>query len=723
MKKISTLILVLLFLSLTGCKDNTKISENYPTLSSAKNYVCVYDGALPKGTRFQEGQSANRDYLFLDNGKIFRCTDYIYDYENMSGTLELVSLDSEGTFNSIEWPFGQINPDNLGLVPHKDSFFTQQWEKDDKSDCYKAVITVYDSKFNVKNIVSLDFLEGNDERFYYDFALDKEGYIHINYRDFKSGSLKSKYMLVSPDGELIFKEDVGSIDFYQFMTLYDGSLALEYLEELPDKHVKHYLMQFDKNTGEKKTLREYIEYIPFNYYDKNTYICGEYCQGVFLCDIVSGETKSIFSWDENDIPRRFVENIQAFEDKTVTLTYYDDNDNTGFMVLKPMDNDDISEVEFAVSPSGKIHYAYAVSEFNKKHPNVRITMNDSYDQNLLLAKLSTGDGPALVEANYVGFENHAKLWDVIEFSDDSVIDYLNYTVLRIGSIDGNLYGVMQDFSIETMATYLDDTQLEYNAFINRADNTQEIKAMISKADNLNLATYYFDHGIEDNFYFDKEGNFKLEPESFEAFLKVIDELGCSSNVLLCEEPLLSGEVLGETIYIKRPEDLIFYENYYGKDVNFSGYPGTSGPVSFIFDPFILAVPSKAPSEDKEIAMEFLNMLLSYDYQMDVKDNSNFNLSVRTDVLKQQIYSVTADTFSDRAENDYKPLPYEPDNAENEKNLFNLIGDSKAYPYYRYEDYTAILREEFMEYFDGKIKEEMLLDRIKNRVSLYVKEMN
>ncbi len=714
---------MLLAFSLTGCnKKSLNKDDNNSKFNDIPNYVCVLDGEIPKGTRFTDGQDLNKDFLFFNNEKVFRCMDYIYDFDNMKGTLEVLSLDSDDNFLSAEFPFGFVNPDYIGVVPCQDCFYTGDWALDEEDGCFKFRIDIYDFEYNIKKSVPLDFIDGTYEQFYYDFAVDKDGYIHINQKKYINGNFESDFILASPDGQVLFTKEVGAYEFGEFFVMYDGNLAMDYLEVLGDNHVKHHLLQFDKISGKETVLREYVDYIPFNFYDKDTFVCGDYYQGVFLADIDSEETKNIFSWDDNNMSKRYVDSIQAFEDGTVSLIYSDDYDNRGFMILKPGEAENVHEVEFAVSASGKIHYANAVKEFNKTHPGVKIKMTDEYNQTLLLAKLSSGNGPAIVEANFIGFEKQAKLWEVIDFSDDSdLLDDINDTVLRIGSINGNLYGVMQDFSLETMATYLDEADLEYRAFLYEAEATEGLKALVSQADGLNLATYYFDHGIDDNIYLNKEGEFKLDSEEFKRILRIFDDLNCNSDMFLSENPLMAKEVLGETVYIKRPEDLILYEKYYGDGTNFFGYPGEDGPVSFVFDPFILAVPSNAPSKDKEIAMEFLKMLLSYDYQIKVKDDDSFNLSVRNDVLKEQIYSVTSETFEKDLRNDYRPLDCEPDNALNEKNLTELIEASTAYPYYRYEDYSNIMREEFGEYFEGKIDEETLMDRIEKRVGIYVKE--
>ena len=53
---------------------------------------------------------------------------------------------------------------------------------------------------------------------------------------------------------------------------------------------------------------------------------------------------------------------------------------------------------------------------------------------------------------------------------------------------------------------------------------------------------------------------------------------------------------------------------------------------------------------------------------------------------------------------------------------NVLKQKCRHPYYKYEDYTAILREEFEEYFYGRINAEVLADRIEKRAGIYAMEM-
>ena len=189
------------------------------------------------------------------------------------------------------------------------------------------------------------------------------------------------------------------------------------------------------------------------------------------------------------------------------------------------------------------------------------------------------------------------------------------------------------------------------------------------------------------------------------------------------EGLREGEVLCNHFLIFKPKDLIFYRKIYGDDANIVGFPGKNGSKNLLKSSNILAIRKTASDQDKEVAIEFAKMLLSYDMQLKMTRDDNFNFSVRTDVLEEQINAVkTGERLSV-----FSPLGsyqgFYVENLDNEKNgreLKELI--EKSEPYYEDgDDFVNILEEELSEYFSGKITEDILIDRLNSRVGLYLKE--
>jgi len=125
----------------------------------------------------------------------------------------------------------------------------------------------------------------------------------------------------------------------------------------------------------------------------------------------------------------------------------------------------------------------------------------------------------------------------------------------------------------------------------------------------------------------------------------------------------------------------------------------------------------------EAAKEFMTMLLSYEMQQKLAKSPNFNLSVRNDVLKEQIHSLRDGEYISPPSLEDSPYGFSLENPNYERiELFlnDLIDGSMPYKEPD-EAYLAILEEEFEAYFGGEISREELSDRLSSRVGIYLEE--
>lgn len=225
---------------------------------------------------------------------------------------------------------------------------------------------------------------------------------------------------------------------------------------------------------------------------------------------------------------------------------------------------------------------------------------------------------------------------------------------------------------------------------------------------------------EDSFYVNADGEPEFDTQEFRKVLNLIDTYGPDNASVPFVEGLGEGRVLCNHIQIFHPQDLLFYRDTYGDGVKLTGFPSVDGARHRLESTHILAMRKTASETEKEIATEFMKLLLSYDTQLTMSKDDNFLLSVRTDVLNEQIDSVVEGTLLSAPGFDRSFYLDEPDNEKNRKELLELIEKSVS----RHESgdsYRDILGEEFEDYFSGEITEEMLIERMSNRVGLYFKE--
>lgn len=121
-----------------------------------------------------------------------------------------------------------------------------------------------------------------------------------------------------------------------------------------------------------------------------------------------------------------------------------------------------------------------------------------------------------------------------------------------------------------------------------------------------------------------------------------------------------------------------------------------------------------------MAAAFIAMCLSYEGQVQAAKERNFALSVRWDMLEEQIAAM--DERSMPALPNFGQIMLGDDlNIElDRKTLLDLVDQAKPRRYFPPE-LQNILFEELSQYFAGEITEEMVINNLESRVGLYLEE--
>ena len=132
--------------------------------------------------------------------------------------------------------------------------------------------------------------------------------------------------------------------------------------------------------------------------------------------------------------------------------------------------------------------------------------------------------------------------------------------------------------------------------------------------------------------------------------------------------------------------------------------------------------SETTQEEKEVAVAFLSMLLSYEGQRLLAEDINFGMSVRRDMLEEQIAAMKGDTEVEMG--DFPRLSFslgdQVDVERDRATLLHLIETAEPKRQLPGE-LDDILYEELEQYFNGTITEDMLIDHLESRVGLYLNE--
>lgn len=186
--------------------------------------------------------------------------------------------------------------------------------------------------------------------------------------------------------------------------------------------------------------------------------------------------------------------------------------------------------------------------------------------------------------------------------------------------------------------------------------------------------------------------------------------------------LEEGKVLVNSVYIRSPQTVAGVRIYYGEDANCIGYPTKDGSAHYVSGGAPLAIRRTATAEEKEVAVAFLSMLLSYEGQQLLAEDINFGMSVRRDMLEEQIAAMKEDTEVEMG--DFPRISFslgdQVDVERDRATLLHLIETAEPRRQLPGE-LDDILEEELEQYFNGIITEDMLIDHLESRVGLYLNE--
>ena len=568
---------------------------------------------------------------------------------------------------------------------------------------------------------------------------DKSGMIHAALYSSDSGT--SDYKILSKDGKIIYVLSLEQSLFVKFIPMSDGRIAFETKRPTganATEQFHHEIKLYNEQTGKIESLFEYDEIAK----DGTGPIMAAGITGdknVFYA-VGSGLYSTDFSFKESVLISSFED--QGFMSKPAVLDIRENED--GFFVLMERVTDkahcflrhyskapeNVRLIELALNmDSGADIYSEAIVEFNKAHSDVKIVTRTDYDSTALNTKLIAGDGPVLVDSSIVSFTQNKEMWEPLEsvYEKAGATDQLNDVVKSLVSVDGVIYAVSADYCIETMVSAVADDNLTYRGLLKQLESNQDIKYLM---DNelvpdvpvwIMVRVFSFDE--EDSFYIDKiTGKTNFLSNDFSEMLRCVDKLIARGTDVRYFEGLESGEVFYNFVAINTPEDLFFWNEMDNQGIRIVGIPKMAGAKNEIRASHILAVRKTASKEDKEAAAEFLQMILSKEVQLKMASGPNFHLSVRRDVLNEQIHAVKKNErismsfFTTGREFSLESPKYENVEVFAEALLNNSV--ARSYAVLQFEE---ILCEEFESYFDEKITDEMLSDYLTRRIELYLSE--
>ena len=643
---------------------------------------------------------------------------------------ELAYVDADEAKGSKRFDFGDwlygIGP--VAGTDHYISFGYEPPEEDEGENRY--FLTERDENHQVVREIPLDFLASPaDDLVLPDYlAADSAGTIHLVYQADEG----QEYLLVSPEGELL--SSTGS-SASGLVPLCDGRIAfLESVWDDEGSFKRTDLQCMDIENGKPMllaSLKEHADYVTL--LDEKTLLYADR-EGVYRSSLNGENPEPLYRWINHGITigQGGVPAMLADAEGGISLIY-EDSENYSYLCLQPT----TEEVETRVIALAEINvtngsrYKPIVTEFNKRYPRWHIELKSDYDETALLTQLGAGDGPVLVDTGMMGFENLEKLWEPL----DAVLEQLDITeelvpsVMELGKIHGVQYGVVTDFWLYTLITGNKDLkEWDYDTFLQCIADSPGLEAVHDIYEGGNsgdlLFMMYLSGGIDDACFWDVEaGTTNFDSSEFRQALELAKKYFTSKEEVPYEKSMLEeGKVLVNRMSIAAPQDVAGIRIYYGEDANYIGYPTKDGSAHYITSRAPLTIRRTATKEEKEVAIAFVSFLLSYEGQQLLAKGINFDMSVRKDMLEEQIASMNRSTeaqlgtFSRKSIRLGDQVDIELDRSKL-MHLIEIAEPWKSLP----EELEDILYEELEGYFSGTITEDILIDHLESRVGLYLNE--
>ncbi len=691
---------------------------------------------LPLKSQKLSGETGGGSSIFLGASRAYRLKKHLFAPESGKTSWDELSCTCENGEQSSEryelndqiW---QAKP-----VAGSDHYLALRIEDTGEGENrkYRYYLSEQDEENQKIREIPLAFLDGEEIQTasdaLRDFAMDASGRIHLLLK----GSEGYLYRILSPEGETLAECGLdGNIERCQLVPVYDGRVTVWILNREGGERWSNVLQSLDADTGRMEQLaapapaEEGSGGSYYTLFDENTLLFADWT-GIYRSSLSGENPELLYLWTNHGIYYPQIYDLRSDENGKIRLIY-GDADGTGFLCLKPTTEEvDIIQVVVAVSSFRKSAMEPMAAAFNKRYPACHIELKSDYDETALLTQLTAGDGPVLVDTGLTGFEELSRLWQPL----DSVMEQLGITeelvasVMETGKINGTLYGVVTDFTLKTLLAASGDVpeNWDYDTFLQCVEDRpglETVSNVCGKGYGTVFLISYLSHGYEDTYLWDAEsGTTNFDSDGFRKALKVAEDYFEKAEGTDPEETVLGGRVLCNEVEIRRPEDIAKYRILYGDKAFFAGYPAKDKAAHFIAGSEPLAIRRTASQEEKGAACAFLKFCLSYEGQSKAAKDINYHLSVRKDLLEEQITSMDEELHFMLPGGESVQLGDYMDVDRDRRTLMNLIGQARPYRYFP-KELNDLFSEELEDYFDGIITEEMLIDHLESRIGLYLAE--
>lgn len=468
-------------------------------------------------------------------------------------------------------------------------------------------------------------------------------------------------------------------------------------------------------------------------------------EGVFGCNVSTKKATPLINGDASNVLLSNVSGLVPItKDRLIALA--DDGENAKFTFFVKVNATDVKDKKTITYGTTCLDETAqkAVNEFNKKNKEYKIEIKDYSEEEEPEQKMATdmiaGNVPDIIDLTYLSPNQYGSkglledLTPYFEKDEEIALDDLLPSVAAVMKTGDKMYYVSPGFSVSTVVGKTEDigekdgwTFEEMKALLEKKGNGVRLFGSEYKTDILSHFSYMFQDFVDW-----ENGKCSFDSQDFREVLELCNRGKNDDGEYNGDEEnkmklVREGKVLF-TDGTLSTEKMQVYEQMFGTDISFIGYPNKDKSGSYFSFQTRLGMYSK--SENKEAVWEFLRTFMTKEYQAELDSiveyptrQDNFDMVMKektatesyTDELGRRIEPIQGGTEYEDMMVEYKPL-----SKEGEKAFRKLVDTTKKSTDFN-DKIESIILEEVNPYFMGEKSLDETIEIIQNRVQTLVNE--
>ncbi|MFI3237392.1 MAG: hypothetical protein R3Y47_05100 [Lachnospiraceae bacterium] len=773
-KLISVLLTFAMIASMVACGSSEESGSSEVTTEVLSEYVYLPE-YIDMGWELTENEYINTVEVQGDTVigvvqgwdlETYASTTSIYEYDLVDASTKKLDLVVESENASISSIMKTDAGEYIALLQ---SYFYDEETGDGKQN-YELV--TYDAMGAI--VATVDFtalydelLETSSHAYFTDFTVDAEGNIYL------SGD-QAVYVL-NPDGMKNF--EVSANSWIQSLGIAeDGRVYFTAYEELPTLSFIDVATKGVSDSYANGTIGDMYNGIYITEDMTGMYSSSESC---VIYDFVAEESTDLFDWIDVDIVGGTVRGVSKLSDGSVAAIYEDNATWEQNLVI-------ISEVPRSEAPA-RTELVLATMDlgwdiqseiiaYNKSNSDYRIVVEDYFDTSkinsdysnymevidegitLLLNDLTGTNPPDMIEVSQWGIDIDTlvdkgaleEFTPYLESAGYSEADFIP-AVLEACKVDGSLYYIPRDFTVQTMfadaaivGSDMGWTITEAMDIIATMPENMEFMKYATKSTFMSQVVMF----AIDSFIDPETNEAKFDTDEFKALLEIANSFPTEFEYDEDQpsEPgaIRAGELLLYSSYIGNVSSIVEVLAIFGDvEATAIGFPGVSSSGSmFSFSNAPIAITSS--SEHKDAVAAFIMTSLEPEEEIE-NEYMYYGSSYGFPVLQEEFDALMLEELEPNYYLDENGDPILDENGEPMEQgyggigygdveieltaptqsdvdlLVEIINATAVIANYNSSDITELLSTEAESYFSGQKSVDEVASIIQNRVNLYLIE--